>query len=308
MLLTLICCLYNDAMDKKTAFIGLGVMGKSMASRLIDAGYELYIYNRTKAKGGDLVAKGAIWCNTPEEAARNASVIFTIVGYPKDVENIYLGKDGLIEAAEDGKIFCDMTTTKPSLEVMIDSKLREKGAAFADAPVSGGDRGAREGTLSIMCGTDDDTFNALLPYFYVMGKNIVHMGPAGSGQHTKMANQIVIAGTMAGVSEALVYGARAGLDPEKLVATIGKGAAGCWTLDNLAPRVIKGDFAPGFMVDHFIKDMSIALSEADEMGLSLPSLALTRELYKAVSAEGHGKDGTQVLIKALERLSGKDEG
>ncbi len=294
-------------MDRKIAFIGLGVMGKSMASRLIDAGYELYVYNRTKSKGNDLVAKGAIWCDTPREAAMKASVIFTIVGYPKDVENVYLGKDGLIEAAEKGKIFCDMTTTKPSLEVMIAERLAEKGAAFADAPVSGGDRGAREGTLSIMCGTDDETFRSLLPYFSVLGKNIVHLGPAGSGQHTKMANQIVIAGTMAGVSEALVYGARAGLDPEKLVATIGKGAAGCWTLDNLAPRVIKGDYAPGFMVDHFIKDMSIALSEADSMGLSLPSLALTRELYKAVSAEGHGQDGTQVLVKALRRLSGMNE-
>lgn len=294
-------------MDRKTAFIGLGVMGRSMASRLIDAGYELYIYNRTKSKGDDLVAKGAIWCDTPKEAAERASVIFTIVGYPKDVESVYLGKDGLVEAAEEGKIFCDMTTTKPSLEEKIDSRLREKGAAFADAPVSGGDRGAREGTLSIMCGTDEDTFKALLPYFSVMGKNIVHLGKAGSGQHTKMANQIVIAGTMAGVSEALVYGARAGLDPEKLVSTISKGAAGCWTLDNLAPRVIRGDYAPGFMVDHFIKDMSIALSEADEMGLSLPSLALTRELYKAVSAEGHGQDGTQVLVKALRRLSGISE-
>ena len=294
-------------MDRKIAFIGLGVMGRSMASRLIDAGYRLYINNRTKAKGDGLVAKGAIWCDTPKEAAMEASVIFTIVGYPKDVEDVYLGKDGLIEAAESGKIFCDMTTTKPSLEVRIDACLRKKGAAFADAPVSGGDRGAREGTLSIMCGTDESTFNELLPIFSVMGKNIVHLGPAGSGQHTKMANQIVIAGTMAGVSEALVYGARAGLDPEKLVATISKGAAGCWTLDNLAPRVIKGDYAPGFMVDHFIKDMSIALSEADDMGLSLPSLALTRELYKAVSAEGYGKDGTQVLVKALRKLSGISE-
>ena len=294
-------------MGKKIGFIGLGVMGSSMASRLIDAGYELYVYNRTEAKGKALIGKGAHWCPSPREVGENAEITFTIVGYPKDVENVYLGKDGLIEAAEKGKIFCDMTTTKPSLEVMIAERLAEKGAAFADAPVSGGDRGAREGTLSIMCGTDDETFRSLLPYFSVLGKNIVHLGPAGSGQHTKMANQIVIAGTMAGVSEALVYGARAGLDPEKLVATIGKGAAGCWTLDNLAPRVIKGDYAPGFMVDHFIKDMSIALSEADSMGLSLPSLALTRELYKAVSAEGHGQDGTQVLVKALRRLSGMNE-
>ena len=281
-------------------------MGASMASRLIEAGYELYVYNRTRSKGDALIGKGAHWCDTPRAVAENAEVVITIVGYPKDVEEVYLGKDGLIEGIRKGQIFCDMTTTKPSVDIMIAEKLRERGADMADAPVSGGDTGARNGTLSIMAGCRDEVFDTLLPVFQVMGKNITHMGDVGSGQHTKMANQIVIAGTMCGVSEALVYGAKAGLDLEKMVQTISKGAAGCWTLDNLAPRVLKGDYEPGFMVDHFIKDMGIALEEAEKMELPLPSLALTRQLYLAIKAEGNGKKGTQVLVKALEALSGKE--
>lgn len=294
-------------MEKKAGFIGLGVMGISMASRLIDAGYDLFVYNRTKSKANTLIERGAHWCGTPREVAENTHVVFTIVGFPSDVEEVYLGDNGLVEGASEKSIFVDMTTTKPSLEKKIEKALSSRKARFADAPVSGGDKGAREGTLSIMVGCDDDIFPVLLPYFSVMGKNITHLGPVGSGQHTKMANQIVIAGTMAGVSEALVYGARAGLDLVKMVSTISKGAAGCWTLDNLAPRVLRGVYAPGFMVDHFIKDMTIAVEEADAMGLSLPSLALTRELYKAVKAQGHGKDGTQVLVKALESLSGGED-
>ena len=293
-------------MEKKAGFIGLGVMGASMAKRLMDAGYGLCIYSRTKAKAEKLIESGAVWYSTPREVAENADLVFTIVGFPKDVEEIYLGENGLYHGAHEGSVFVDMTTTKPSLDIAIAEKLLEKGARMADAPVSGGDKGAREGTLSIMVGADDDVFSAILPALEVMGRNISHMGPVGSGQHTKMANQIVIAGTMAGVSEALVYGAAAGLDTQKMVQTISKGAAGCWTLDNLAPRVLKGDYDPGFMVDHFIKDMSIAVEECDRMGLALPSLALTRELYKAVKAEGYGKNGTQVLVKALEKLSSKD--
>ena len=294
-------------MEKKAGFIGLGVMGISMASRLIDAGYDLFVYNRTKSKANTLIERGAHWCGTPREVAENTHVVFTIVGFPSDVEEVYLGDNGLVEGASEKNIFVDMTTTKPSLEKKIEKALSSRKARFADAPVTGGDKGAMEGTLSIMVGCDDDIFPVLLPSFSVMGKNITHLGPVGSGQHTKMANQIVIAGTMAGVSEALVYGARAGLDLVKMVSTISKGAAGCWTLDNLAPRVLRGDYAPGFMVDHFIKDMTIAVEEADAMGLSLPSLALTRELYKAVKAQGHGKDGTQVLVKALESLSGGED-
>ena len=295
-------------MDKKRiGFIGLGVMGKSMALHLMDAGLELYAYSRTKSKCLDIIEKGAIWCDTPRLVAENADIIFTIVGFPKDVREVYLGENGLLEGAREGQIFCDMTTTEPSLDIEIGENLKKKGAAMCDAPVSGGDSGARNATLSIMAGADDDTFAALLPYFKLMGTNITHMGKLGSGQHTKMANQIVIAGTMCGVSEALVYGARAGLDAEKMVATISKGAAGCWTLDNLAPRVLKGDLNPGFMVDHFIKDMGIALTEAEKMNLSLPSLALTKELYLALRANGMGKNGTQALVKAIEMLSGKED-
>ena len=293
-------------MGKNIGFIGIGVMGSSMVSRLIEAGYTAFIYSRTKAKAESLIEKGAIWCPTPCSVAESAEIVFTIVGFPQDVEDVYLGKDGLIEGAKTGSIFVDMTTTKPSLDISIAEKLKEKGAKMADAPVSGGDKGAREGTLSIMVGADEDVFEAIKPLLEVMGKNITHMGGIGAGQHAKMANQIVIAGTMAGVSEALIYGAAAGMDLEKMVSTISKGAAGCWTLDNLAPRVLNGDYNPGFMVEHFIKDMSIALEESEKMGLSLPSLALTRELYKAVKAEGYGKNGTQVLVKALERLSGRE--
>ncbi len=293
-------------MGKKIGFIGLGVMGVSMASRIIDSGYELYIYNRTRSKGDSLVAKGAHWCDTPRSVAENADITFTIVGFPKDVQEVYLGSNGIIEGAESGKIFCDMTTTKPSLDIEIAEELRKKGAEMADAPVSGGDTGARNGTLSIMVGASEKVFEALLPLFQIMGKNITHMGEVGAGQNTKMANQIVIAGTMCGVSEALVYGAKAGLNLEKMVATISKGAAGCWTLDNLAPRVLRKDYEPGFMVEHFIKDMGIALEEAERMELPLPSLALTKQLYMAIKAEGMGKKGTQVLVKALEAMAGKE--
>lgn len=294
-------------MEKKIGFIGLGVMGKSMAGHLMNAGHELYVYSRTKAKCGDIIEKGAHWCDTPKAVAENTDIVFTIVGFPKDVEEVYLGENGLIEGTREGMIFCDMTTTKPSLDIQIGKELEKKGASMCDAPVSGGDSGARNATLSIMAGADKATFDALLPYFNIMGKSITHMGELGAGQHTKMANQIVIAGTMCGVSEALVYGARAGLDTEKMVQTISKGAAGCWTLDNLAPRVLRDDLAPGFMVDHFIKDMGIALEEAEKMELVLPSLALTKQLYLSLKANGMGRNGTQALVKAIEQLSGMEE-
>ena len=294
-------------MDRKAGFIGLGVMGASMAGRLMDAGYSLCIYSRTKAKAEKLIERGAVWYGTAREVAENADIVFTIVGFPKDVEEVYLGENGLIEGTREGMIFCDMTTTKPSLDIQIGKELEKKGASMCDAPVSGGDSGARNATLSIMAGADKATFDALLPYFNIMGKSITHMGELGAGQHTKMANQIVIAGTMCGVSEALVYGARAGLDTEKMVQTISKGAAGCWTLDNLAPRVLRDDLAPGFMVDHFIKDMGIALEEAEKMELVLPSLALTKQLYLSLKANGMGRNGTQALVKAIEQLSGMEE-
>lgn len=292
-------------MNEKLGFIGLGVMGQSMAGHLLASGATLFVYNRTKAKAAELVERGAIWCETPAKVSENADIIFTIVGYPTDVEEVYLGTEGIITTAREGQIFCDMTTTKPSLELAIAQALAKKGAAFCDAPVSGGDIGARNATLSFMVGSSDETFTSLLPYFRLMGKTITHTGAEGMGQQTKMCNQIVIAGTMIGVCEALVYAKCAGLDLTTMVNTIGKGAAGCWTLDNLAPRIIKGDFEPGFMVDHFVKDMGIALEEAKAFQLSLPGLALVEQLYIALQSQGNGRKGTQALVLALESLNGR---
>ncbi len=287
-------------------FIGTGVMGEPMCSHLMDKCENMFIYTRTKSKAESLIARGAIFCSSPKEVSQRADIIFTIVGYPKDVREVYLSDEGLVKGARKGQLFCDMTTTKPSLDIEISKELEKYGATLVDAPVSGGDVGAKNGTLTIMCGGSDDDINRLMPYFEVLGKNVTHMGGVGSGQHTKMCNQIVIAGTMAGVSESLVYGAVAGLDIEKMVGCIRKGAAGCWTLDNLAPRVIAHNFNPGFMIDHFIKDMSIALEESERMGLALPSLSLTKQLYLAIQAQGMGKNGTQALVKAIEKLSGKE--
>ena len=282
-------------------------MGQPMASHLLDAGCQLCVYNRTRAKARALEEKGAIWCTSPAEVAAQSSITFTIVGYPADVEAVYLGKDGIAEGIKKGCCAVDMTTTSPSLEVRIAAALQAGGAHFADVPVSGGDRGAREASLSMMAGCDDETFGLIRPYLEIMGRNISHCGPVGSGQQTKMCNQIVIAGTMIGVSEALVYGKKAGLDLDTMVSTIAKGAAGCWTLDNLAPRVIKGDFDPGFMIDHFIKDMKIAIYESRAMGLNLPGLRLVEDLYEKLSEEGYGRNGTQALVKAIEELA-KDKG
>ncbi len=284
---------------KKIGFIGLGVMGQSMARHIQNAGYELFVHNRTRAKCDYVVEHGAVYCENPAIVAQNAEIIFTIVGYPKDVEQVYLGDGGLITCAKNGQLFCDMTTTKPSLELKIAEALNKKGAKFCDAPVSGGDVGAKNATLSFMVGAEKETFEALHPFFEIMGKTITLCGGISMGQQTKMCNQITIAGTMIGVSEALVYGKRAGLDLTTMVNTISKGAAGCWTLDNLAPRVIKGDLEPGFMVEHFVKDMGIALEESEKMGLELPGLKLVHELYTKLQEEGSGRKGTQALVKVL---------
>lgn len=297
---------YNSPMDRKIGFIGLGVMGHSMAMHLLSGGNTLYIYNRTRSKASELEAKGAIWCSSPSEVASESDVLFTIVGYPADVEAVYLGEKGILEGGRKGLICCDMTTTKPSLEIRIAKELAAKGIAFADAPVSGGDKGAREAALTIMVGADEATFSSLYPLFELMGRKITRCGDVGAGQQTKMCNQIVISGTMIGVSEALVYGAAAGLDLETMVNTIRPGAAGCWTLDNLAPRVLKGDFEPGFMIEHFVKDMGIALEESSNMGLALPGLALVNQLYTAMKGQKLGRCGTQALVKAIQQIAGKD--
>lgn len=285
-------------------WIGTGVMGASMAGHLIDAGYSCMVFNRTKEKADKLIDKGAVWCNSPAEIAALCHVVFTIVGYPKDVREVYLGAEGILSKATPGTVVVDMTTTEPSLAVELFKKAAEKQVAVLDAPVSGGDVGAKNAALSIMVGGEPEVYEKILPLFKLMGKNIVYQGKAGAGQHTKMCNQITIAGTMIGVCEALLYGQKAGLDLTTMLSSISGGAAGCWTLNNLAPRIVNRNFDPGFFVEHFIKDMGIALQEAEKMGLSLPGLALVKQLYLAVQAQGHGRLGTHALTLALEKMSG----
>ncbi len=285
-------------------WIGTGVMGVSMVRRLMEAGYAVVINSRTKSKAADLISEGAEWVDTPAEVADKSSVIFTIVGFPKDVREVYMGESGIFSKAKSGSVVVDMTTTEPSLAVEIYEMAKSNGIQSIDAPVSGGDVGAKSGGLSIMVGGEEEAVKSIMPLFEIMGKNIVHQGPAGSGQHTKMCNQIVIAGTMIGVCESLLYGYKAKLDLTTMLSSISGGAAGCWSLNNLAPRIVDRNFDPGFYVEHFIKDMGIALTEAENMGLALPGLALVRQLYLAIQAQGHGKDGTQALFLGLEKLSG----
>jgi len=285
-------------------WIGTGIMGRSMCGHLLAAGHPVTVFSRTRAKAEPLLADGAAWADSPAAVARASEIVFTMVGVPADVRDVYFGDNGLISALAPGAIVVDMTTTEPSLATEIASAAAAKGARAVDAPVSGGDVGARNATLSIMVGGDADAVATVRPLFDRLGKHIVHQGGPGTGQHTKMCNQIVIAGTMIGVCESLVYGAKAGLDLETMLSSIKSGAAGCWTLENLAPRVLKRNFDPGFLVEHFIKDMGIALAEARRMHLALPGLALVQQLYVAVQAQGHGRKGTHALVLALEHLSG----
>jgi 3-hydroxyisobutyrate dehydrogenase len=284
---------------EKTAvgFIGLGVMGKSMASHIREAGYPLHVYTRTASKAEELVKYGAVWHDSPGSLAAACRIMITMVGYPHDVEEIYLGKDGLIEHAEPGAYLIDMTTSSPQLAVRIHEAAAAKGLHALDAPVSGGDIGARNRTLSIMVGGSEVDFNTMLPILERMGSNIVLQGPAGAGQHTKMCNQIAIASNMLGVCEALAYAKTSGLDPATVLGSIGTGAAGSWSLSNLGPRIIAGDFEPGFFVKHFIKDMGIALESAKEMKLDTPGLALAHSIYERLSALGYENKGTQILYK-----------
>ncbi|MCB0666176.1 MAG: NAD(P)-dependent oxidoreductase [Saprospiraceae bacterium] len=288
---------------KNIGWIGTGVMGLSMAGHLLEQGYQLFIFNRTREKAEPLASRGATWCDSPAQVAKNASIIFTIVGFPDDVEEVYFGQDGIFSKINADSIVVDMTTTSPSLAVRIAEEGKAKGVGAVDAPVSGGDVGAKNGTLSIMVGGDKQSVDTVMPLLEIMGKNIVYEGKAGSGQHTKMCNQITIAGTMIGVCESLLYGHKAGLDLNTMLEAISGGAAGCWTLNNLAPRIVNRNFDPGFYVEHFIKDMEIALAEARGMNLCLPGLALVHQLYKAVEAQGHGRKGTHALSLALEHIS-----
>ena len=278
-------------------FVGLGVMGHSMAGHIMRGGYELLVYNRSKAKAMDLLTQGAVWKDDVYSLAEKSDVVITMVGFPADVEEVYLGERGLLAGARPGTVLIDMTTSSPDLAARIAAAGGEKGVPVLDAPVSGGDRGAREGTLSIMVGGDEAVFNDMMPLFSLLGKNIVFQGGPGSGQHTKMANQIAIASNMMGVCEALAYSKKAGLDPEKVLSSISGGAAGSWSLSNLAPRILAGDFAPGFFVKHFIKDMKIALEEAERMGLDAAGLKKAFEQYGKVAARGLENEGTQALYK-----------
>ena len=278
-------------------FIGTGVMGKSMASHLVQAGYRVLVHSRTKAKTEPLIQQGAVWKDTVGDLAAEANVIITMVGYPKDVEEIYLGENGIIHRAKPGSYLIDMTTSSPVLAQKIYEEAKKKGLHALDAPVSGGDIGAREARLAIMVGGDEEDFNAVLPILSLMGKNIIRQGKAGAGQHTKMCNQIAIASNMMGVMEAIVYAEKAGLDPANVLKSIETGAAGSWSLSNLAPRVIRGDFAPGFYIKHFIKDMNIALQAAKEMGITTPGLELAKSLYEELEKRGEGDSGTQALYK-----------
>lgn len=293
----------NLTKQTRIGWIGTGVMGVSMAGHLIDNGYDVCVYNRTKSKASSLVEKGAVWKDSPSEVAAASQVIFTIVGFPQDVEEVYFGADGILQSVHAASIVVDMTTTAPSLALKISKACAEKGVGAVDAPVSGGDVGAKNGTLSIMVGGVKEDVDAIMSLLDIMGKNIVYEGKPGSGQHTKMCNQITIAGTMIGVCESLLYAQKAGLDLDVMLEAISGGAAGCWTLTNLAPRIVKRNFEPGFYVEHFVKDMEIALSEARNMNLALPGLALVHQIYKAVQAQGYGRKGTQALTLALEHIN-----
>jgi 3-hydroxyisobutyrate dehydrogenase len=281
----------------KVGFIGTGVMGRSMVKNLMNAGFSMTVYNRTKASAEELLTLGAEWADTVPEIAQKCDVVITIVGYPKDVEEVYLSEGGLIPNAKAGSILIDMTTSSPLLAKKIYEAGQAKGIKTLDAPVSGGDIGARNAKLVIMVGGDEEDFNEVKPIFEAMGTNIILQGTAGAGQHTKMSNQITIASGMVGVCEAISYAKKAGLDPSRVLESIGGGAAGSWSLSNLGPRMIAGDFDPGFYIKHFIKDMNIALESAKEMGLLTPGLELTKSLYERLAAEGEENCGTQALYK-----------
>lgn len=290
----------------RIGWIGTGVMGSSMCGHLLAAGYPVTVTNRTPEKAKPLLDRGAAWADTARQVAEQSDVVFSIVGYPSDVRQVLLGNDGALAGSQPGTVLVDMTTSEPSLAVEIYEAAKQRGVHSVDAPVSGGDVGAREAALSIMIGGDEEVVARLLPLFQRMGKTIVRQGGPGAGQHTKMVNQVLIAANMIAVCEGLLYAYRAGLDLQRVLESVASGAAGSRSLDIYAPRILANNFAPGFYVEHFIKDMGIALAEAQRMGLALPGLALAQQLYWALAAQGHGRDGTQALELALASLSGID--
>lgn len=282
---------------KRIGFIGLGVMGTSMAAHLMAAGHSLTVFNRTREKAEGLIKRGAQWADTPGAVAAASDILISMVGYPHDVEKIYFGEGGILSAMKAGGYVVDMTTSSPKLARRLYEAAKEREIASLDAPVSGGDIGARNASLVVMVGGDRGAFDEVKPIFELLGRTIRYFGPAGSGQYAKMANQIAIASNMMGVCEAVAYAKRAGLDPAEVVETISGGAAGSWSLSNLAPRMLRGDYAPGFFIKHFIKDMGIALASAEEMHLDLPGLKLAKRLYDELSARGMEDSGTQALIR-----------
>lgn len=292
-----------EAGTTSVGWIGTGVMGRWMCAHVMVKGFDVTVHSRTRDKAEPLLSGGAAWAESPQAVAERSDVVFTMVGFPSDVREVYFGGTGVLAGAKAGSVLVDMTTTEPSLARSIYGAAKEKGIATIDAPVSGGDVGAREARLSIMVGGDKDPVDAVMPLFEAMGKTIVHQGEPGAGQHAKMCNQIVIAGTMIGVCESLIYGHKAGLDLETMLSSISGGAAACWALSNLAPRILARNFDPGFFVEHFVKDMGIALGEAKRMNLPLPGLALVHQMYVSLAAVGGGRNGTQALIRVLERMA-----
>jgi 3-hydroxyisobutyrate dehydrogenase len=297
---------FSKAEPGKTriGWIGTGVMGRWMCHHLMSKGFSATVYTRSRDKAKPLLEAGAAWADSPKGVAERSDVVFAIVGFPPDVREVFLGAQGALSGSKAGNVLVDMTTSEPSLAREIHAAAKAKGVGSVDAPVSGGDVGAKEARLSIMVGGDAEVVESVRPLLECMGKTIVHQGPAGAGQHTKMVNQILIATNMIGVCEALLYGYKAGLDLKAVLQSVGGGAAASWSLNNLGPRIMDRNFEPGFFVEHFIKDMGIALEEAKRMNLSLPGLALANQLYLAVQAQGYGKKGTHALMLALEHLSG----
>lgn len=284
-------------MIKNVGFIGAGVMGKSMIRNLMKKGFQVTVYSRTKSKAEDIIAEGAIWRDSAAECAKDQDVIITIVGFPKDVEETYFGEKGIIANSEDNAILIDMTTSSPKLAAKIYGEAKAVGKHALDAPVSGGDSGAKAGTLSIMVGGDKEIFEKAMPVFEAMGTNIIYEGAAGCGQHTKMANQIALTGCIAGVCEAITYARKTGLDIQTMLDSISAGAAGSWQMSNMAPRMLKGDFDPGFFIKHYIKDMNIAIEEGREAGADLSISEAVLAIYKNLEAKGLGDLGTQALLK-----------
>lgn len=281
---------------KKIGFVGTGIMGGAMAGHLLDAGYELTVYNRTKSRAEDLLKRGAVWADTAGQCAAGQDLVITMVGYPKDVEEIYLAPDGILAHAKPGAVVVDMTTSSPTLAARIYEEAKKKNVAALDAPVTGGDTGAQAGTLTILAGGDEDVYRRVLPIFEKMGKTISYHGAAGNGQHVKMCNQIAVAGALAGACEAIAYGRAVGLDIEKTVGVLGTGAAGSFQLDHVASRGMNGDFAPGFMLKHFVKDLNIADASSIENGLKLDVTQTIRDIAEYLEHNGHAQDGTQSLL------------